>query len=189
MNCVKLRQMRLKLRQLRLITSNTSRIASNASQLSQLRHKLRHKLRQSRRKLRPSRFHLMHIWNSDLMHIQRDPWRHTITQHWPLTSCIFSAISDVTHWPNIDPWPHAYSAGPLRSVTSHPSSDVTTEVPLNMHEVRGQCWVIVWRTSEVALNMHEVRVSNVHEVETRWTQFVTQSTQLRPFTQFETHLT
>ena len=40
-------------------------------------------------------------------------------------------------------------------------------------------------TSEVALNMHEVRVLNMHEVETRWTRFATRLTQfvtqLRPF--------
>ena len=40
-----------------------------------------------------------------------------------LTSCIFSVTSDVTHWPNIDLWPHAYSAWPLMS---HPSRDLTS---------------------------------------------------------------
>ena len=40
-----------------------------------------------------------------------------------LTSCIFSVTSDVTHWPNIDLWPHAYSTWPL---TSHPSRDLTS---------------------------------------------------------------
>ena len=40
-----------------------------------------------------------------------------------LTSCIFSMTSDVTHWPNIDLWPHAYSAWPLMS---HPSRDLTS---------------------------------------------------------------
>ena len=47
-----------------------------------------------------------------------------------LTSCIFSVTSDLTHWPNIDLWPHAYSAWPLRIVTSHPLRDVTSEVTL-----------------------------------------------------------
>ena len=40
-----------------------------------------------------------------------------------ITSCIFSVTSDVTQWPNIDLWPHAYSAWPL---TSHPSRDLTS---------------------------------------------------------------
>ena len=116
------------------------------------------------------------------MHIQRDLWRHTMTQHWPLTSCIFSgtsvvtslegcnvmlrrgpavcrssnfdfksincfstscifgtlascifnATSDFTQWPNIDLWPHVFSAGPL---SSHPLRDVTPcceEAPLSV---------------------------------------------------------
>ena len=40
-----------------------------------------------------------------------------------LTSCIFSVTSDIKHLPNIDLWPHAYSAWPL---TSHPSRDLTS---------------------------------------------------------------
>ena len=56
-------------------------------------HQPRSELRQSRCKLRQSRPHLMHIQNSYV----------------------------ITHWSNIDLWPHAYSVWPL---TSHPSRDL-----------------------------------------------------------------
>ena len=75
--------------------------------------------------------------NGTLMHIQRDLWPHTLTQHWPLTSCILRPTHYIFMIMQIRPHPsllfitlmniHDDSATSLlRDVTSLKGCDVMT---------------------------------------------------------------
>ena len=85
------------------------------------------------------------VKNGILIMNREGPKFSTMTQHWPLTSCIFRVTSVVTSLEGCDVTlrrGHAKYSWGQRLMLGH---CVTSKVTLNMHEVRDQCWVIVWR--------------------------------------------
>ena len=91
-----------------------------------------------------------------------------------LTSCIFSVTSNVKHWPNIDLWPHAYSAWPL---TSNPSRDLTSRCCefatqlkqfATIDEIRG-----IWRHAVANLQRNWSNSRRLTKFVARLTQFAT----------------
>ena len=83
-----------------------------------------------------------------------------------LTSCIFSVTSDVKHWPNIDLWPHAYSAWPL---TSHPSRDLTSRCCEFATQLKQFATIDEIRSTIDAIRDMIILISNIDLVEYRYT--------------------
>ena len=117
------------------IASQNASIASRIASISCILRQLRHEMRQSRRELRQMRILHHHDcvnYVTKCVNIQRDLWRHTMTQHWPLTSCIFSVTSsqrDVTSLEGSDDRRHDDILAVLLL-----DENVITDLPVNVFQ-------------------------------------------------------
>ena len=81
--------------------------------------------------------------NGTLMHIQRDLWPHTLTQHWPLTSCILRPTHYIFMIMQIRPHPSLLFITLMNIHDDSATSDVTSLEGCDVTQQRGLLSIFV----------------------------------------------